>query len=61
MPGIGHNKEIADQDLAELMSFIRKAWNNESDKVSVEEIKKIRTKYKGRQKPFTAAELNRIK
>jgi putative membrane-bound dehydrogenase-like protein len=61
MPGLGNNKEISDEDLAELMSFIRKAWNNESDKVSAEEVKKIRAKYKGRQKPFTAAELNRIK
>ena len=61
MPGLGYNKEISDADLAELMTFVRKAWNNESDKVSVDEVKKIRAKYKGRQKPFTAAELNRIK
>ena len=29
--------------------------------IAADEVKKIRAKYKGRQKPFTAAELNRIK
>jgi mono/diheme cytochrome c family protein len=60
MPGIGYNKEISDGDLAELTSYIRKAWNNESDKVTPDEVKKIRAKFKGRQKPFTAEELIRI-
>jgi mono/diheme cytochrome c family protein len=61
MPGIGNNTEFSDEDLAQLLSFLRRSWRNNADKVTVADIKKVRTKYKGRQKVFTEAELNRIK
>jgi mono/diheme cytochrome c family protein/glucose/arabinose dehydrogenase len=61
MPGIGNNKEFTDQDLSQLLSFIRKSWRNDAPEINAADIKKVRDKYKGRQKAFTATELNRIK
>jgi len=61
MPGVGNNKEFTDEDLAQVMSYIRGAWSNGADKVTAAEVKAIRGKYKGRQKAFTADELNKIK
>ncbi|KAA5542453.1 DUF7133 domain-containing protein [Adhaeribacter rhizoryzae] len=60
MPGIGYNKDLPNEDIAELLSFIRKSWQNNADKVSAEDVTKVRTQLKGRQKAFTEAELNRM-
>ena len=61
MPGVGNNKELTDKDLAELMSFIRKSWRNDAVAINAADVKKVRDKFKRRQKPFTAAELNKMK
>lgn len=61
MPGIGHNAEISDADIAQVVSFIRNAWNNKAEKVNAGEVGKIRKKYKGRQKAFTMQELSKSK
>ncbi|MGY3052561.1 mono/diheme cytochrome c family protein/glucose/arabinose dehydrogenase [Pedobacter sp. UYEF25] len=57
MPAIGFDKQITDEQVAEVLSFIRKSWQNNSEKVSTLEVAKIRQKLKGRQKSFTAEEL----
>jgi mono/diheme cytochrome c family protein len=57
MPGIGSNKDIVDEDIAQLSSFIRNSWSNEAEKISREEVMKIRKKFENRQGSFTAAEL----
>ncbi|WPQ60351.1 c-type cytochrome [Chitinophaga sancti] len=58
MPGIGSNDEFNDQDIAEVLSFIRNCWSNQAPKVTEKDIQEVRKKYKGRQKPFTIEELN---
>ncbi|WP_026462901.1 DUF7133 domain-containing protein [Adhaeribacter aquaticus] len=58
MPGIGYNKDLPNEDIAQLLSFIRKSWRNNADPISTEEVTKVRQKLKDRQKAFTAAELN---
>lgn len=58
MPGIGHSDEISDEDIAQLLSFLRKSWQNDAGKIEVKDIKQIRQKLKGREKPFTEEELN---
>lgn len=58
MPGIGSNDEYNDQDIAEVLSFIRNCWSNQAPKVTEKDIHEVRLKYKGRQKPFTIEELN---
>jgi mono/diheme cytochrome c family protein len=61
MPGIGNNKEISDEDIAEVMSFIRNAWNNRASEASTKDIDKVRRKYKSRRKAFTMEELKKIR
>ncbi|NIG55270.1 c-type cytochrome [Chitinophaga sp. Cy-1792] len=57
MPGIGGTGEYSNEDIAQLISYIRNAWKNNAEKVTVNDIIKVREKNSGRQKPFTAAEL----
>lgn len=61
MPGIGNNQDHKDEDITELMNLIRNSWSNKSGKISVEDVTKMRQRYAGRQKAFTAEELNAIK
>ncbi|KAA2239156.1 c-type cytochrome [Chitinophaga agrisoli] len=57
MPGIGSNDEFSDDDIAQVISFIRNAWTNKAEKVTEKDIQQIRQQYKGRQKSFTVEEL----
>lgn len=60
MPGIGYNQDLSNEEVAELLSFIRKSWQNDAEKVSAEAVGKVREKLKGRQKAFTETELNKM-
>ncbi|PSR57018.1 dehydrogenase [Adhaeribacter arboris] len=57
MPGIGYDKDLANEDIAQVLSYIRRSWQNNADKVSAEEVAKIRQNLKARQKAFTVQEL----
>lgn len=57
MPGLISNKEISDQDIAEVLSFIRKNWSNNAGVITESEVAKVRKKLSGRQQPFTMEEL----
>jgi len=57
MPGIGASDEFSDADIAQLLTFLRSAWNNKADKISAADIQQVRKANNGRQKPFTAPEL----
>ena len=59
MPGIGSNRDFVVEDIAQLLSFIRNAWSNTAEKVNREEVMEIRQKFSGREKPFTAEELDK--
>ncbi|MHA4895602.1 DUF7133 domain-containing protein [Pedobacter sp. PWIIR3] len=61
MPAIAHSEEITDEDIGQLLSFIRSSWQNNATKVETKDVSAIRAKLKGRQKAFTQAELNTIK
>ena len=61
MPGIGNSREISDEDIAEVMSFIRNAWNNRASEATATDIKKVRRKYGSRRKAFTMEELKKVK
>jgi mono/diheme cytochrome c family protein/glucose/arabinose dehydrogenase len=60
MPGIGYDKDMPSEDIAQLLSYIRKSWRNNADKITTEEVAKTRQKLTGREKAFTEAELNGI-
>ncbi|CAG5016611.1 hypothetical protein DYBT9275_05590 [Dyadobacter sp. CECT 9275] len=58
MPGIGYDKDMPNEDIAQLLSYIRKSWRNNAETVSTIEVSKKRTQLSGREKAFTEAELN---
>ena len=58
MPGIGYDKDMPSEDIGQLLSYIRKSWRNDADKITTDEVVKTRGKLAGRQKAFTEAELN---
>lgn len=60
MPGIATNIDVVDEDISQLLSFIRQNWNNDAPEISREDVIKIREKYKGREEAFTMDELYRI-
>lgn len=61
MPGIGANKEFTDEDIAQVLSFIRHAWGNKAAAITAADIARTRAQYKDRQKTFTMQELEGIK
>ncbi len=60
MPGIGGSDEFSDEAIAQLLNFIGNSWNNQAEKIIKEDVTAVRKKYKGREKPFTMPELERI-
>jgi mono/diheme cytochrome c family protein len=61
MPGIASNDEFSDQDIAQLLSFIRNSWSNKGEKIQTQDVIEVRNLFKGRQKPFTMEELNQMR
>ncbi|HEX8277302.1 MAG TPA: hypothetical protein VF540_01360, partial [Segetibacter sp.] len=61
MPGIGQNKEFSDDDIAQVLSFIRSSWGNNGKKISAGDVINTRNKFKDREKAFTAEELSKLK
>jgi mono/diheme cytochrome c family protein len=59
MPGIASNDELNDEDIAQLINFIRNAWSNKAEEVKASDVERVRRKYAGRQKSFTADELQK--
>ena len=58
MPGIQANKEVSDEDIAQLLSYIRNSWTNKADEVNKVTVESVRKRYQGRQKAFISGELN---
>jgi len=61
MPGIGSNDEYNDEDIAQVLNYIRNSWNNKGTAITAKDISDTRKKYAGRQKTFTMEELESIK
>ena len=57
MPGIGGSDEFSDEDIAQVLTFVRNAWKNKGDKITVDDVQQVRKQQNGRQKPFTMPEL----
>ncbi|WP_177181244.1 DUF7133 domain-containing protein [Parapedobacter koreensis] len=61
MPGIAHNSAIDDAELAQLLSYIRNAWgNNTGDELVGEDLGGVRAKFGDRTEPFTQDELHEL-
>jgi mono/diheme cytochrome c family protein/glucose/arabinose dehydrogenase len=61
MPAIGQNKEFTDEDIAQVLSFIRNGWNNKAAPIKASDVVNARNKFKGRQKSFTPDELDKLR
>lgn len=57
MPGIAGSNEFSDEDIAQLLSYIRDYGRNKADKVKQPEVAAVREQLKGRDKAFTVEEL----
>ena len=60
MPGIGYDNSLSNEDIAQLLNYIRKNWGNDADRVSEEEVEKIRNNFENRKGSFTVEEINQI-
>ena len=60
MPEFGNNDKFYDSALAELLSFIRHAWSNQTGEVNENDILNVRHQFKGREKSFTVGELKKV-
>ncbi|MBE9586778.1 c-type cytochrome [Mucilaginibacter sp. JRF] len=58
MPGIGGAKEIGDEDIAQLLSYLRRSWQNKANSVSAKEVGAIRNMLKDQKSAFTVEKLN---
>ncbi len=57
MPGIGYDESFSDTDIAELLSYIRKLWENDAGPVREQEVNEVRKRFAKRERPFTVEEL----
>jgi len=57
MPGLSANSTITDQDMADVMSFVRNSWGNKAKTVNAKLVKKVRAETKDRAAPYTEKEL----
>lgn len=57
MPAFGQNDQFSDEDIAQILSYIRLAWTNKADAIDAMDVKKARVTFKNRKKPYTMEEL----
>jgi mono/diheme cytochrome c family protein len=57
MPGLEQNPEFNNEDIADVVNFVRNSWNNKGERINADDINKVRIKYKGRLNVLTTAEL----
>lgn len=60
MPAFGNDNKFSDTALAELLSFIRHAWNNRASDVSERDVVQTRHDFRNRGQSFTMEELKAI-
>ncbi len=52
---------LDDEQIAALMTYVRREWNHGSSPVKAEDVAKVRKETDGRQDAWTEAELNKLK
>jgi mono/diheme cytochrome c family protein len=58
MAGMG--AAYSDQQLADVLSYIRNSWGNQAPEVTAEQVNKVRAEIGGRSQPYTAEELMKL-
>jgi mono/diheme cytochrome c family protein len=57
MPAMG---TLDDQQLADILTYIRRAWGHEAGPISSETAARVRARSQGRQAPWTRSELSTL-
>ncbi len=57
MPGIIHNRDLVEADVALMLSYIRNSWGNEAPDITLDDVKRVKATFTDRQQPFTEVEL----
>lgn len=60
MPGQKHNPSLTDENIAAILTYIRREWDHTADVVSAKSVAEVRAKTSGRALPWTVAELEKI-
>lgn len=58
MPGFADNKDFTDEDIAQILNYVRRSWQNTGNRVSPTDVATLRKKLADRQKTFTFDELD---
>jgi mono/diheme cytochrome c family protein len=58
MPAMGAT--LTDEDMANLLTYIRSAWSNKAGEVMTEQVTNVRKQIADRSAPWTAAELMQV-
>jgi mono/diheme cytochrome c family protein len=58
MPAMG--AALSDEDLADVLSYMRQSWGNKASEITPEQVAKVRQELGGRTQPYTAAELEKL-
>lgn len=61
MPGQGHNPMLGDEQLADVLTYIRNAWDNTASPIEAALVAKVREATRERQLPWTAATLLQLR
>jgi len=59
MPGLKEAPQVTDQELADVATFVRHAWNNRRGQVKSDTVSKVRKSLQDRQEVFTPDELKK--
>ena len=59
MPGVGYDPNLSNEDISQLLSFIRRSWQNDADGITTAEVSVLREKLGSRRQAFTVKELER--
>ena len=58
MAGMG--AAYTDEQLADVLSYVRNSWGNKATPLTAEQVKKVRTDLGGRAQPYAADELMKL-
>ena len=59
MLGVGSDPNLSNEDISELLSYIRRSWQNDADAFTSAEVAALREKLESRHQAFTVKELER--
>jgi mono/diheme cytochrome c family protein len=61
MIAYGAGAPLSDQEVADVLSYVRGSWGNNAAAVSPDDVKRVRAATSSRTTPWTAAELEALK